>query len=264
MRPFLYCLSVLLLPSALFADRAMAKDSPTLRLGGMGFYDSAFTPGMYRFYRDFGERMGLRIEIVEAPIGRLIRDIATGQIHGMAYRTPMVEPTLRTAGLQRIPVKLANIHVGIYGKDSTPPCIATWSDLARTSGLIGLQRGYFGAIRLADSLKLGPRLMVVDSTHQAISLLKKKRIAYVIEIVELIEPHIQASAVGPRPVFRGAVDSLPVFLYLSQADTSLALRSTRVLQEMLQTVDGPRLLPDRQSRLRARHCANHLETGRLP
>jgi hypothetical protein len=264
MRPSPYRLNLFLLLSALLTDRAMAQDSPTLRLGGMGFYDSAFTPGMYRFYRDFGQRMGLRVEIVEAPVGRLVRDIKVGHLHGMAYRTPMLEPTLRSAGLQRVPVQLANIHIGVYGKDSTASCMATWSDLVQSSGLIGLQRGYSGVLRLTDSLKLGPRLVIVDSTYQALMLLKKKRVAYVIEIVELIEPHIEAAAAGSRPVLIGAVDSLPVFLYLTQADTSLVSRSARVLHDMLEAKDGPRLLPDLQSKHHSWHCANHPETRRLP
>lgn len=240
-KPFGFYLAVLLF--TLYSESG-AQPQPSYKLGGIAPTDTVLTQRLHVFFTALGEKMGARIEIVEAPVKRLEHNVQLGLLDGLAYRSLRLMDMPIGKYLEPVPVTIGEVYAGIYALDSGS-CLTSWKALDQDSGKWSYPGGYY-LPRSADGMqKLQARMMRVDSLQQAFRLLTAGRTRYLVEVYEFVEDAIRAGKAPPNLVYRGTLHkhTLHTLMAKNRADAIAAFAAAQ--KALLADSLGPRLTLNR-------------------
>jgi|GEM_PF-2957652 len=198
------------------AAKKPPSDPPVLRLGSLSSPDSAVTALAQDFFAYLGQNVGVKFELVDGPLKRILVDAAKGRLDGLAYRTQAIQSLPALRSLLPVPTSLGKISASAYALDSSAPCLQGWQDLAKTGKRFSIVRGYIQMQRTVDSLGLQNYAVVVDSIPQAFRLLRANRITYILDYYSVIETLIQSRKQPPGLRYAGEISTQPLFLYLHE------------------------------------------------
>ncbi len=248
---------VLLACQAAVASPAPVDSLSLLRLGGMSEKENELSHFGKSIYAELSRRTGLRFDIIDAPHQRTYKDMASGHLDGLAYRTRDIEKYPGFEKLIRIPFILGNIDEAAYTLDSTAPCLHGWADLRHVTGRFTTVGGYVSSQRHLDSLKLRDRVLFVDSVAQGLRLLAEGKVRYVLDVALLVENRLKTWPSKDRILYAGTVSRDPIFLYLGPKFARFEPKIVAGLEAMRQDTLARKLLELPLSKTGQGQCAEN-------